>query len=160
MASSETARSSDLQTRQAHHSRKPWSKGSTILRGSNAPTKIGYAAISPLLGEYPKPMVRMICSRCDRKGQYRKETLIALCGPDVTMPDLRHLIAKCERNGECCRGISAARICWRSHAAMAGQCRLCPQKHANASTVELAVNNRHLSTRYTRQNVCETPTRA
>jgi hypothetical protein len=25
-------------------------------------------------------MVRVICSRCDRKGQYRKETLIALHG--------------------------------------------------------------------------------
>ena len=52
------------------------------------------------LGKYPKPMVRVICSRCDRKGQYRKETLLALHGPDVTMPDLRHLIAKCERHGK------------------------------------------------------------
>ena len=52
------------------------------------------------LGEYSKPMVRVICSRCDRKGQYRKETLIAQYGPDVTMPDLLHLIAKCERHGK------------------------------------------------------------
>lgn len=52
------------------------------------------------LGKYPKPMVRLICSRCDRKGQYRKETLIDLHGPDVTMPDLLHLIAKCERDCE------------------------------------------------------------
>ena len=51
------------------------------------------------LGEYPKPTVRLICSRCDRKGQYRKATLIDLYGPDITMPDLRHLIAKCERSG-------------------------------------------------------------
>jgi hypothetical protein len=51
------------------------------------------------LGEFPKPMVRVICSRCDRKGQYRKETLLALHGPDVTLPDLLHLIAKCERHG-------------------------------------------------------------
>jgi hypothetical protein len=43
---------------------------------------------SMTLGEYPKPIVRVICSRCDRKGQYRKETLIALHGPDLTMPDL------------------------------------------------------------------------
>ena len=43
-------------------------------------------------------MVRVICSRCDRKGQYRKETLLALYGADVTMPDLLHLIAKCERD--------------------------------------------------------------
>jgi hypothetical protein len=53
---------------------------------------------SMMLGEYPKPIVRLTCSRCDRKGQYRKETLIAQYGPDVTMPDLRHLIAKCERH--------------------------------------------------------------
>ena len=52
------------------------------------------------LGKYPRPIVRLICSRCDRKGQYRKETLIDLYGPDITMPDLRHLIAKCERHGE------------------------------------------------------------
>jgi hypothetical protein len=51
------------------------------------------------LGQYPKSIVRLVCSRCDRKGQYRKETLIALHGSDVTMPDLRHLIAKCPRVG-------------------------------------------------------------
>ena len=49
---------------------------------------------------YPKAMVRVICSRCDRKGQYRKETLLVLHGPDVTLPDLRHLIVKCERHGK------------------------------------------------------------
>jgi hypothetical protein len=42
----------------------------------------------------------VICSRCDRKGQYRKETLLDLYGPAVTMPDLLHLIAKCERHGD------------------------------------------------------------
>ena len=55
---------------------------------------------SMTLGQNPKSMVRVICSRCDRIGQYRKETLLALHGPDVTMPDLRHLIAKCERHGK------------------------------------------------------------
>jgi hypothetical protein len=55
---------------------------------------------SMTLGQYPKSIVRLICSRCDRKGQYRKETLLALYGPDVTMPDLRHLIAKCECHGD------------------------------------------------------------
>ena len=55
---------------------------------------------SMTLGEYSKPMVRVICSRCGRKGRYRKETLLALHGPDVTMPDLLHLIAKCERHGQ------------------------------------------------------------
>jgi hypothetical protein len=32
-----------------------------------------------------------------RRGQYRKETLIARFGGDVLMPDLRHLIAECPR---------------------------------------------------------------
>jgi hypothetical protein len=32
---------------------------------------------SMTLGQYPKSIVRLVCSRCDRKGQYRKETLIA-----------------------------------------------------------------------------------
>jgi hypothetical protein len=36
------------------------------------------------LGQYPKSIVRLVCSRCDRKGQYRKETLLAQYGPDVT----------------------------------------------------------------------------
>lgn len=54
---------------------------------------------SMTLREYSKPLVRLICSRCDRKGQYRKETLLDLYGPDVTMPDLLHLIAKCEHHG-------------------------------------------------------------
>jgi hypothetical protein len=30
---------------------------------------------------------------CPRRGQYRKETLIARFGGDVLMPDVRHLIA-------------------------------------------------------------------
>ena len=55
---------------------------------------------SMTLGQYPKPMVQVICSRCDRKGQYRKETLLALYGADARMPDLLHLIAKCERHGD------------------------------------------------------------
>jgi hypothetical protein len=45
-------------------------------------------------------MVWLVCPRCGRKGQYRKETLLVLYGPDETMPDLLHLIAKCERRGE------------------------------------------------------------
>jgi hypothetical protein len=60
---------------------------------------------SMTLGQYPKSIVRLVCSRCARKGQYRKETLLALHCPDVTMLDLLHLIAKCERyskHGDAC----------------------------------------------------------
>jgi hypothetical protein len=34
---------------------------------------------------------------CPRRGQYRKETLIARFGGDVLMSDVRHLIAECPR---------------------------------------------------------------
>lgn len=44
-------------------------------------------------------MVRLACDRCDRKGQYRKATLIAEYGEDVATPDLLHKIAKCPRRG-------------------------------------------------------------
>jgi hypothetical protein len=39
-------------------------------------------------------MVRLACDLCPRRGQYRKETLIARFGGDVLMPDVRHLIAE------------------------------------------------------------------
>jgi hypothetical protein len=56
---------------------------------------------SMTLGQYPKAMVRVVCSRCDRKGQYRKKGRLLICtAPTWTMPDLRHLIAKCERHGQ------------------------------------------------------------
>jgi len=57
------------------------------------------ARYTPLtLGQYPKPMVRVICSRCERKGQSPKETLIDRFGPDATMLDLLHW-AKCASDG-------------------------------------------------------------
>jgi len=34
---------------------------------------------------------------CPRRGQYRKDTLIARFGGDVLMPDFQHLIAQCPR---------------------------------------------------------------
>jgi hypothetical protein len=42
-------------------------------------------------------MVRLACDLCPRRGQYRKETLIARFGGDVLMPDVRRLIAQCPR---------------------------------------------------------------
>jgi hypothetical protein len=42
-------------------------------------------------------MVRLACDHCPRRGQYRKETLLARFGGDVLMPDVRHLIAECPR---------------------------------------------------------------
>jgi hypothetical protein len=34
-------------------------------------------------------MVRLACTKCDRRGQYRKSTLIERYGPDQNMVDLR-----------------------------------------------------------------------
>jgi hypothetical protein len=52
------------------------------------------------LKDYPTDIVRLACSRCPRKGQYRKAALMARVGKDITLADLRHEIAaKCERQG-------------------------------------------------------------
>ena len=60
---------------------------------------------TPTLAEWPLRMVRLACDPCDRRGQYRKETLIAKFGGDVLMPDLRQKIANCQRRdapGQAC----------------------------------------------------------
>ena len=51
------------------------------------------------LCDYPGDIVRLACEKCGRKGQYRKQKLIKQFGADVPLPDLRELIAKCERQG-------------------------------------------------------------
>ena len=53
----------------------------------------------PDAADWRFPMVRLACDRCERKGQYRRETLIEKYGLEVRMPDLRHLIAQCPRHG-------------------------------------------------------------
>ena len=60
---------------------------------------------TPTFAEWPLRMVRLACDNCDRRGQYRKETLIAKFGGDVLMPNLRHKIANCSRRdapGQAC----------------------------------------------------------
>lgn len=52
------------------------------------------------LKDYPAAMVRFACTRCDRSGQYQLEKLIALHGTEITLPDLRTRIARCEREGK------------------------------------------------------------
>ncbi len=41
--------------------------------------------------------VRLACSKCDRQERFGKDRLIAAHGFDVTMHDLQHLIARCDR---------------------------------------------------------------
>ena len=55
--------------------------------------------------DYPGDLVRLVCDRCGRRGQYRKATLLESYPADTTLPGLLHLIAKCERwntlTGDC-----------------------------------------------------------
>jgi hypothetical protein len=53
-----------------------------------------------LLNAFPLKMVRLACTRCERKGQYTKANLIMEYGAGISLPDLRHLIAKCEQHGK------------------------------------------------------------
>ena len=53
-----------------------------------------------LLNAFPLKMVRLACTRCPRKGQYRKATLIQEYGAGISLPDLRSRIAKCEHDGK------------------------------------------------------------
>jgi hypothetical protein len=52
------------------------------------------------LGAYPHRMVRLACTKCERRGQYKRDRLIAEHGADILLPDLRHVLARCERRGK------------------------------------------------------------
>jgi hypothetical protein len=64
------------------------------------------------LKDYPADMVRLACTRCDRKGQYRKATPIKQHGAETTLPDLRTRIAQCDfaqtASTLACRGVYPA----------------------------------------------------
>jgi hypothetical protein len=47
------------------------------------------------LGEYPFSLVRIVCPKCDRAGQYHRAKLLERHGADIAMPDLRHELAQC-----------------------------------------------------------------
>jgi hypothetical protein len=49
------------------------------------------------LREYPADVVRLLCPKCGRSGQYRKQNLIERFGADMRLPDLREEIADCSR---------------------------------------------------------------
>ena len=52
------------------------------------------------LGEYPHKSVRLACRKCGRQGQLSRERLVRDHGPDITLPDLRPLIADCPRTAQ------------------------------------------------------------
>ena len=69
------------------------------------------------LRDYPTDVVRLACTRCDRKDQYRKAALMVRFGKYMTLPDLRVLLANCDRHGkfgDACggllRGISVEKV--------------------------------------------------
>ena len=45
------------------------------------------------LADYPFDMVRLVCEKCPRKGQYLKSSLMQRFGPDQNMVDLRLILA-------------------------------------------------------------------
>jgi hypothetical protein len=50
-------------------------------------------------------MIRLACTKCERRGQYRRERLISEHGADILLPDLRHVLARFERRtkpGDAC----------------------------------------------------------
>jgi hypothetical protein len=50
------------------------------------------------LAEYPMDMVRLACTKCERRGLYSKATLIEHFGPDKNMVELRlELAAGCPK---------------------------------------------------------------
>jgi hypothetical protein len=53
-----------------------------------------------LLNAFPLKMVRLACTRCDRKGQYLKATLIDQYGAATPLPTLRTLIEKCDQEAK------------------------------------------------------------
>ena len=52
------------------------------------------------LADYPDAMVRIACRKCDRRGQYRRSSLIALYGEKAALPDvLGQLAHDCPKRG-------------------------------------------------------------
>jgi hypothetical protein len=56
--------------------------------------------MSKTLADYPGDIVRLACTRCDRRGQYRLAGLIERYGADVRLPDLRTILADCPRQNK------------------------------------------------------------
>jgi hypothetical protein len=52
------------------------------------------------LGEFPLPVVRVDCERCNRAGSYRLAGLMARFGADAALPDVLLALASCERRAD------------------------------------------------------------
>jgi hypothetical protein len=50
------------------------------------------------LANYPGDVVELACSKCERRGHYRKVSLVAIHGATIGLPDLRvRIAADCPR---------------------------------------------------------------
>jgi len=56
--------------------------------------------ITLTLADYPRATVLIACLKCGREGLLSKARLIAEHGPDVSLPELRHILAACPRRGQ------------------------------------------------------------
>jgi hypothetical protein len=54
---------------------------------------------TPTITDYRGDVVRLACSKCDRRGQYRKAALIKRYGGSTKLPDLLAEIARCAKAG-------------------------------------------------------------
>ena len=45
------------------------------------------------LADYPGDMVVLACAKCDRRGRYRKASLVAIHGAKIGLPDLLGRVA-------------------------------------------------------------------
>ncbi len=52
------------------------------------------------LAEYPEEIVSVSCRKCDRRGRYRRSSLMALYGKKAALPDvLAQLARDCPKRG-------------------------------------------------------------
>jgi hypothetical protein len=49
------------------------------------------------LADVREPTIEIVCQPCGRRGSYNVERLIAKYGPDVKLPDLKAILADCEK---------------------------------------------------------------
>lgn len=49
------------------------------------------------LAQFPLEMIELACDKCGRRGRLSKAKLIEAYGPDIALPDLRAIIARCDR---------------------------------------------------------------
>lgn len=52
---------------------------------------------SLMLGDYSEDVVRLVCDKCGRRGQYWKPSLIGRFGLEIALADLAFEMAQCER---------------------------------------------------------------